>query len=388
MRSGLIIVYHLSVQLPFAGIIWQLLHHLIGFQRLGLEVYYIEDGGGKWVYDPIAETLVADPSRNLALVTNILERHGFAGRWAFRDPQTGQYLGLSKSACAQLLRDADAVINLCGALDPTEEQADTRCLVYLGTDPGLYNVELQQGDPDALRSASAHKLFFTYACNLGRPDCPLPTGGLHWKPTRPPVLLDYWQDYIGAADSKVFTTIGTWHNKGKDIQIAGQRCSWSKDENFLNMLEVPARSGQKIELATDLRSGPDYERMTSAGFAIRPAIPMSLDLDEYRAYIGSSRGEFTVAKDVVARTRSGWFSDRSVCYLAAGRPVVTQGTGFERALPTGAGLFAFYNAREAADAIRSINSDYARHSRAAREIASEYFDAAKLLTEIAEAAGL
>lgn len=387
MRSGLIVVYHLAVKLPFAGIIWQLLHHLIGFQRLGFDVYYLEDGGGGWVYDPVAETFITDPKRNLALVENFLARHGFGDRFAFRDPQTGEYVGLSKAACTRLLRDADAVINLCGALDPREEHMNARCLVYLGTDPGLFQVELQQGDSDAIRYAAAHKLFFTYAYNLGSAECVLPTGGLAWKPTRPPVLLDHWADFVGLPDSGVFTTVGTWQNKGQDIEIKGEHYSWSKHLNFMKMLEVPNRSGQKIELATNL-TGADYERMKSAGYGIRSAMAMSLDPDEYRSYIGSSRGEFTVAKDVVARTGSGWFSDRSVCYLAAGRPVVTQSTGFERTLPTGAGLFGFDNAQEAADAICCINSDYAHHSRAAREIAHEYFDAGKLLSEIAEAAGL
>ncbi|HXZ89100.1 MAG TPA: hypothetical protein VEF07_11045 [Candidatus Binataceae bacterium] len=388
MRSGLIVVYHLSVKLPFAGIIWQLLHHLIGFRRLGFDVYYLEDGGGEWVYDPVAETFIPDPKRNLAVVTSALARHGFEDRWAFRDPQSGEYLGISKAACMRLLGDADAIINLCGALDPGEEQTNARCLVYLGTDPGLFQVELEQGNPEAIRYAAAHKLFFTYAYNLGSAECLLPTGGLEWKPTRPPVLLDHWADFVGRADSGVFTTVGTWQNKGQDIEIKGEHYSWSKHLNFMKMLEVPNRSGQKIELATGLRSGADYERMNSAGYRIRSAMATSLDPDEYRNYIGSSRGEFTVAKDVVARTGSGWFSDRSACYLAAGRPVVTQRTGFERTLPTGAGLFCFGNAQEAADAICSINSDYARHSRAAREIANEYFDAGKLLKEIAEAAGL
>jgi len=388
MRSGLIVVYHLSLQLPFAGIIWQLLHHLIGFRRLGLDVYYVEDSGGGWVYDAVAETFVSDPTRNLALVTSALNRHGFEGRWAFRDPESGEYLGLSKAACRQLIRDADAVINLCGALDPGEEHANTRCLVYVGTDPGQFQVELQQRVPKAVRCANAHKLLFTYAYNLGSADCLLPTGGLQWKPTRPPVLLEYWADFADRPDSGAFTSIGTWRNKGRDIEINGELHSWSKHVNFLKMLEVPERSSQEIELATDLRGGSDYEQMNSAGFKIRSAIPMSLDLDEYRNYIGSSRGEFTVAKDVVARTGSGWFSDRSACYLAAGRPVVTQCTGFERTLPTGVGLCCFDTAEEAADAIRSVNSDYARHSRAAREIASEYFDATKVLREIIEAAGL
>jgi hypothetical protein len=388
MRSGLIVVHHLAIQLPFAGIVWQLLHHLIGFRNLGLDVYYVEDGGGQWVYDPRVETYVCDARHNLALVTHPLARYGFGDRWAFRDPQSGEYLGMSRSKCTQLLRDADAVINLCGSIRPGEEHACTRCLVYLGTDPGQFEVQLERRDPATTRYANAHHLFFTYAYELGSPECLLPTGGLEWNRTRPPVLLDHWGHFYGERDSDVFTTVGTWQNKGRDIEIGGETYGWSKHVNFMQMLELPNRLRQQIELATDLRAGEDYERLKSAGFALRSAIPMSLDLDEYRNYIGLSRGEFSVAKDVVARTGSGWFSDRSVCYLAAGRPVVMQLTGFERSLPTGAGLFCYTDVEQAADAIRSINGDYMRHSRAAREIASEYFDAAKLLREIIEAAGL
>ena len=328
------------------------------------------------------------PTRNLKLVTSVLARHGFGDHWAFRDSKTEEYLGIPGSRCTQLLRDADGIINLCGALDPREEHANNRCLVYLGTDPGQFQVELQQGEPKAVKSAAAHKLFFTYACNLGGPACLLPTGGLAWIPTKPPVLLDQWEYLANMPDSGAFTTVATWENREKHIQIKGEKYSWSKHVNFLKMLEVPGRSSQEIELATDLQGGPDYERMSSAGFRIRSAIPMSLDVDEYRNYVGTSRGEFTVAKDVVARTRSGWFSDRSVCYLAAGRPVVTQRTGFEGSLPTGVGLLSFDDAEEAVEAIRSVNGDYGRHSHAAHEIAAEYFDATKLLKEIVEAVGL
>ncbi len=147
-------------------------------------------------------------------------------------------------------------------------------------------------------------------------------------------------------------------------------------------------ANQPIEIATNLSGGPDYERAIAGGFTITPVVPMSLDIDAYREYISGSRGEFTVAKDIYVRPRTGWFSDRTVCYLAAGRPVVTQRTGFEKFIPTGAGLMGFDTPDEAVDAIAQINADYLRHARAAREIAVEYFDAVKLLDEIAVAAGI
>ncbi|MFZ0889774.1 MAG: hypothetical protein WA005_15105 [Candidatus Binataceae bacterium] len=386
-RKGKIVVLHLAARYPFAGVIWQLLHHLIGFRRLGLDVYYLEDHAS-WVYDPVARMESHDPSLNLKMLAGALARHGFGERWAFWDLTRNRYLGMPRERCLELLAEADAVINLSGATPPRDEHARTRCLVYLETDPGFFEVELAGGTPYWTYCANAHKLFFTYGYNIGNPDCRLPTGGVQWRPTRPPVLLDEWREGVGPASPQKFTTVATWMNKGKDIRIDGETYYWSKHVGFRKVLEVPRRAGQPIELATDLDSGQDYERAIAGGFSFRPVVPMSLDLDAYRDYISSSRGEFTVAKDVVARTRSGWFSDRSVCYLAAGRPVITQRTGYEKFIPTGVGLLGFDGADEAVAAIRAVNADYPRHAKAAREIAVEYFDALKLLDEIAEAAGL
>jgi len=206
--------------------------------------------------------------------------------------------------------------------------------------------------------------------------------------TRPPVSLDEWRPGVGPAEPRAFTTVGTWQNFGNDMEIAGEAYFWSKHVNFQKALEVAGRAAQPIEISTNLTSGPDYDRAISGGFSIAPVIPMSLDIDEYRNYVSGSRGEFTVAKDIYVRPRTGWFSDRTVCYLAAGRPVVTQRTGFEKFIPTGAGLLGFDTPDEAVDAIRAINADYPRHALAAREIAAEYFGAEKLLDEIAEAAGI
>jgi hypothetical protein len=279
------------------------------------------------------------------------------------------------------------VINLCGATEPREEHQRCRCLVYLQTDPGKMQVQLEQKHPQSCEIISAHKFLFTYAYNIGADDCRLPIGGVRWRPTRPPVVLNEWQP--NPADERAaFGTVCTWHNKGMDVEIGRETYFWSKDVNFRKFLNVARRADQPIELATDLSSGPDYDGALQGGFTIVPAVPMSLDLDLYRRYVTSSRGEFTAAKDIYARTRSGWFSDRSVCYLAAGRPVVTQRTGFEKYVPEGCGLMGFDTADEAVEAIRAINADYACHSRAARKIATEYFDASTVLSEIVEAVGL
>ncbi len=381
-RSGKLVVMHLAARYPLAGVMWQLLHHLIGFRQLGTDVYYIEDNGGEWLYDPYINDTTTDPDRNLKLLANALSAYGFEDRWAFFfDYSRQQHYGMERRRAFELLNDADAVINLCAAARPRDELLRNRCLIYLETDPSDTAVRESEFIAD-------HKLHFTYGYNIGASDCILPTGGIHWRRTRPPVLLDQWHPGTGPAEPTIFTTVGTWQNKGHDIQIGGDTYHWSKHLNFRELLEVPRRAGQPMELATDLNSGPDYERALAGGFKIVPAIPMSLNLDHYRQYIASSRGEFTAAKDLYVRTHSGWFSDRSVCYLAAGRPVITQQTGFEKFIATGAGLLGFDDADEAVRAIHTVNSDYAYHARAARQIACEYFDAMKLLDEIAQAAGL
>lgn len=387
-RKGKIVVLHLAVRYPFAGVVWQLLHHLIGFRELGLDVYYVEDNRA-WVYDPVVQAPVEDPRGNVKLIGGVLSRFGFGDRWSFYDQGRNEYMGMSREQTHRLLAESDALINLCGATHPTDEHRRNRCLVYLQTDPGRMQVDFERDTADASEIKSAHHLFFTYASNIGSDECRLPAGGVKWRPTRPPVLLDQWTSDAGAGgEPGRFTTVCTWHNKGEDVEIGGTKYFWSKDVNFREFLDVARLAGQPIEISTDLTSGPDYDRACAGGFSIVPVVPMSLDIDRYRDYVCSSRGEFTAAKDVYVRTRSGWFSDRSVCYLAAGRPVITQRTGFERYVPEGCGLMGFDNAEEAADAIRQVNSDYLAHCRAARAIASEYFAAGNLLGEIAEAVGL
>jgi hypothetical protein len=386
-RKGKIVVLHLAARYPFAGVIWQLMHHLIGFRQLGFDVYYIEDHRA-YVYDPTIESTNRDPSRNLKVIGGVLERYGFGDRWAFLDSVKDEYVGMPRERCLELIRDADAVINLCGATEPREEHERARCLVYLETDPGVAQLELARKIPTTVAFVKSHKLLFTYCYNIGAPDCLLPTAGYDWHPTRPPVNLEEWHPGVGPAEPAAFTTVGTWQNNGNDMVIAGETYYWSKHLNFREMLEVASRANQPIELATNLSIGPDYDRAIAGGFTVTPVVPMSLDIDKYREYISRSRGEFTVAKDIYVRPRTGWFSDRTVCYLAAGRPVVTQRTGFEKFIPTGAGLIGFDTPDEAVDAIAQINNDYPRHARVAREIAEEFFNPVKLFDEIAVAAGI
>ena len=234
------------------------------------------------------------------------------------------------------------------------------------------------------RVLTAHDTLFTFGENLGRPDCGVPVERFTWLPTRQPVVLDLWPLEDGGGDG--YRTIATWTNHN-DVVYRGETYYWSKDREFEKVLDVPQRRPVPFELATQV-SAATAARLTTHGWRLRDAFAVSRDVTSYRAFVTGSRAEFTVAKDQNVRLRSGWFSDRSACYLAAGRPVITQDTGFGSVLPTGKGLFAFGDRDDVLTAVDAIESDYEGHRRAAREIAAEYFDAARVVGALLERAGL
>jgi hypothetical protein len=204
-------------------------------------------------------------------------------------------------------------------------------------------------------------------------------------------VLDWWApERVGPASADVgcFTTIASWQQTGKDLEWNGQVYTWSKHLEFLKFIDLPGRSGQEFELALACGDAQAVRRLEAHGWRVRDALSLSRDPLPYREFITGSRGEFTVAKDQNIRLRSGWFSDRSACYLAAGRPVLTQDTGFGNVLPVGEGLFAFDSMESALAALEAIRSDYPRHRRAARAVAEECFGAEKVLKDVLAAVGL
>ncbi|HXU79201.1 MAG TPA: hypothetical protein VN794_21665, partial [Methylomirabilota bacterium] len=179
----------------------------------------------------------------------------------------------------------------------------------------------------------------------------------------------------------------TWHNKGKNIQWRGDTWYWTKDREFEKILDLPRRRPVPLELATTVDAAVQVQ-LRAHGWRQSGSVEISRDADLYRQYIQKSRGEFTVARDQYVRPNTGWFSDRTVCYLAAGRPVITQETGFSKFIPSGRGLFGFQAMEEILAALDAIESDYPAHSRAASEIAREYFSADRVVGSLMERAGL
>jgi hypothetical protein len=381
-----IVVLHLAGRYPLGGIGWQAIHYVLGLTRLGHDVYYVEDSGAH-PYDPRVKSVVGSAAYSVAFLAEVMGRFGLADRWSYVDAVTSAHHGLSRERISDVFRDADALFNVCGATQLTEEHLRCPIRVYVETDPVFEQIRVAEGDRQAILALEDHTHHFTYGENLGQPDSPIPLEKFAWRPTRPPVIPDLWSTPTDPAAER-FTTIATWKNAGKDIHFRGETYLWSKHLNFLRVMDLPSRTRQALEMALEVEDPAMRDLLARNGWGLQEAFQVSRDLTTYQRYIHQSRGEFTVSKDLVTRTRSGWFSDRSVCYLAAGKPVVTQDTGFGKYVPAGVGLLAFEGVEEAAAAIDEVNRDYERHSREARRIALEYFGSDQVLGQLCQEADL
>jgi GT2 family glycosyltransferase len=386
-RGRKIILLGVMSRLPVAGIVWQTVHYLLGFQRLGYDVYYVE--AHACTPKMLMQREDDDGSaKAAAFISGMMRRFDLGDRWAFHALHAdGRYYGMSESQLKELYRSAALIINLHGATQPLPEHSATGRLVYLETDPVTLQIELHHNVQYTLDFLEPHCAFFTFGENYGKPDCGLPISErFDFRPTRQPVLTDLWRPH-GNGDGRTFTTVGSWR-QSREITFGGEIYNWSKHNEFMKVLDLPGRTNQAFELALAGCGETDRLTLESKGWKVREALALSTNADAYRRYIAQSRGEFTAAKDQNVRLHSGWFSDRSATYLAAGRPVVTQETGFSNILPTGQGLFAFAGMEEAVQALESINSDYERHRKAASALAEEYFGYDVVLTRLLADLGL
>ncbi|MEY4917805.1 MAG: hypothetical protein RL616_1718, partial [Verrucomicrobiota bacterium] len=373
---------------PVAGVAWQTVHYLIGLQKLGCDVFYVEAHGctpSKLMRDDKDD----GPARAAEYIAGIMARFGLQNSWAYHAIYDSRYFGLTESQLKNLYREAALIINLHGSHLPTEKLTATNRLVFLETDPVDLQIEIFNGKKEALEYLKPHCAFFTFGENLGAPDCLVPKPTLFkFIPTRQPVVMEFWESH-GHGGGDAFTTIGNWRQPWREVQFNGETLRWSKHFEFHKFISLPQKfPAQPFELALSSYHDDDQKTLEQHGWRVRPGLGVSQDLNSYRDYIGSSRGEFTVAKEQNIRLRSGWFSDRAVTYLAAGRPVITQETGFTNIFRTGNGLFAFSNMDELCAAVEAINGDYKKHRRAAREVAREFFSHEVVLGKILSELGL
>jgi len=376
-----IVILGMMGRCPFGGQTWLYLNWLRGFERLGHEVWYVEDDS-VWPYDPRQNTVTDDCSYAVHHIETCMQRIGIPNQWAFRLAyRKGTCFGMSDSKLDDLYRSCDVLLNVVGATDLREEQLQARLRVYVETDPVSAELQLANGDEHTRKEFAKYDHIFTYGENYGASDCDVPLNGINYGKTRQPVDLDLWPMAYDPG-ARFFTTIGNFRQNGNDIVYRGELYYWSKHYEWEKYLGLPSRTPQPFELAMNCE-GEDRQRLQAGGWNLLSPLIMSLDVfGAYPDYFRRSRGEFTVAKDQNVRLRSGWFSERDACYLASGKPVVAQDTGFGNILPGGEGLFAFTTMEQAVAAIQTINSDYRRHCESARAIAEEYFAAPKVAAKL------
>jgi hypothetical protein len=373
---------------PYAGMAWMHMQIAAGLLRLGHDVYYLETSSF-WPYDPVRGSFVCDSEYAVPYLARVAERFGLGDRWAYRRSYSDRaWLGPAGPRGEALLVESDAVLNVGGATRLAEDHLTAKRLVYFGTDPVIHELGYANGDPVARAIVDEHEACVTYGENIGTPGCPIPPLPRLRAHTRQAVLLDRWP--TNPPSRRHWSTVANWKQTGKDLVFEGETYFWSKHHEFQKFLDLPRRVQPPIELAFNLAALDAEIRamLEGRGFTLGDAASFTTDPFPYHDFVCASRGEWTVAKDQNVRLNSGWFSERSACYLAAGRPVITQNTGFGRTLPTGEGLFAFDTLDEIVAAFEAVEADYERHSRAARRIAEEYFDAEKVLARLLQDLGL
>jgi hypothetical protein len=375
-----IVVAGLIAQYPLGGVTWDYLQYVVGLARLGHDVYYLEDTG-QWPYNPVAGEVASTSDFNVTYLASVMSRFGLADKWAYRFPFQSQWFGLSDRERSAVIESADLLINVSCALQHPAEYRQIKTLAYVDTDPVFTQIKLARGQADFRKLIDAHDIHFSYGERLSEVG---PSTGHHWRPMRKPILLEEWRP--SAQHREAFTTVMNWTSY-KNVEYQGQSYG-QKDVEFLHFVELPRRVAPAIlEMAAGSGKTKQMPRdlLVHKGWQVVDPMQVCPDLDSYREYIKSSKAEWTVAKNGYVVGQAGWFSGRSACYLAAGRPVVVQDTGFSSVIPSGEGVLLFQTVEEAAAGIKEVESHYDQHAKAARTIAEEYFDSAKVLSRLIEA---
>lgn len=383
-RGDVVVLAGYLVRCPLGGYAWQILHYLVGLRALGFDPYFYEDTA--YVadcFDPLTGNMHVAPDAGVKFIGDFLQRFGFGNRWAFWDASTDRYHGLGREQTAALLHDAAVVITLAAVNRLPRRPRQPK--IFIDIDPAFTQIRVAQGDRSLAEFLAEHDAHFTIGENIGMPGCAIPTERFHWRATRQPIAVELWPP-LPSDPSAAFTTVGRWDEGRRDLEFGGQVYTWRKRTEWMKFLELPARSGQRFRVAMDVDKTPgDGELLRRHGWEVVDPVAVSRDAATYQDFIRRSKGEFTVAKELNMRLSSGWFSDRAACYLAAGRPVITQDTGFGRILPTGKGLFAVRNLDDTVAVCAAIAADYDAHAHAARQIAEDYFAAPHVLEKLLSA---
>jgi hypothetical protein len=370
------------------GVVWDYGQYAIGLERLGFDVYYLEDTGWQ-TYDPRKGVFGEDGSYGADFLEKSLKSLSptLGSRWRFRN-MDGTTYGLGDDEIADALAAADLFLNVSGSTLLRDEYMRCKRKVLIETDPGwnhFRNFPRWDAEPgwQGAHGYREHDWFFTYAERMGKSDCILPDMGLSWHPTRPLVIPEYWS---AEPPGDTWTTVMTWRTYPEVLEYQGTTYG-AKEVEFAKVEQIPSQTTARMQLAVGGFKAP-RKRLSALGWAAIDSEDISRTAEDYRHFIQQSRGEFSVAKNVYVATRSGWFSCRSICYLAAGRPVVLQDTGFSEVFPVGRGIVAFSNLEEALAAINEVETNYSEHQEAARELARTHFSSEVVLSDLLGRIGL
>lgn len=374
-----IVVGGYIVGYPLGGMTWHYLNYLAGLHALGHEVWFLESTGD-WTepYDPSTNTCSPDPTYGLRYLRETFESVGLSLRFCYESKLTNTWHGLSREELHALLKRADLLLCVSGVTPINPEWPRVKRSCVIDTDPVFTQLRMS-ADAGVIDYYKQFNAVATFGKLIGTPACPLPTHGFDWIPTNQPIALDHWP-VAPMPVTRTFSTLGKWEHTGeRHIAFDGQTFLSSKAVEWMKLLDLPARTSARLEMGMAMLPGETRSHFEQHGWHFVDAIDATKSADSYRSFIRSKAGELTVAKQIYATLPSGWFSDRSACFLASGRPVITQSSGFEQWLPTGEGLFSFATIDDAAAALECIEHNPAEHARAARAIAEEYFNANRVL---------
>lgn len=373
-----VVVLGYIVRGPLGGMTWHHLQYVAGLARLGHEVFFIELGGEyEDCYNPRENRMTSDPAAGLEFIARTFARTGLSDRWAYFDGRTAQWCGRSQAQVDRVISDADLLLNISGVNPLDGGLRDVPVRILVDTDPVFTQIR-HLTDPVAMSLAKQHTVFCTFGENIGGPTSDVPDDGLPWLPTRQPVVLDLWTPTPGPA-SGAFSTVMQW-NSYASRRHEGREFGM-KSVSFAPYMDLPERVDAEFELAIGSELAP-IQLLRECGWRVRSALPVTRDPWTYQRFIQRSKGEFSVAKHGYVSARSGWFSERSAVYLASGRPVVVQDTGFTNWMETGYGALAFTTPDEAVAALERVCATYELHCDAARALAERYFDARVVLPQL------
>jgi glycosyltransferase involved in cell wall biosynthesis len=353
------------------GHTWQFLQYLLGFRRLGLDVLFV---------DRLTPAMGVGGD-GVRYVADVMERFGLGDAFTLLGPHGGALAGVPRPEALARARRSILLLNVMGFLDDEDFLAAAPRRAFLDTDPGFGQMWRELGLADIF---AGHDVHITIAENIGKPGCTVPTCGLDWLTTVQPVVLDEWRPNGNAADAP-FTSVGAWRGPYAAVEYDGTTYGLRVHE-FRRLAPLPGRTGERFAIALDIAAAEaaDLALLRENGWRLLDPAEVARDPFAYREFVQASKAEFLVARGMYVRSRSGWFSERSICYLASGKPVLAQDTGLDALYEAGEGLLLYSTLDEAAAGVEEIAANYDRHARAARELAEERFGSDRVLTRLLE----